>query len=294
MLVLGDAPATTLVPPAAVHTDTGVDLVLIVPSPSEAEQSGWLAATGRTAHDALAEEGSPTRAAAPLAGARHAVLSDAGLVLTQALIHLGAGAPLPRPGSARPVALCVRLSDRRASAPPPVLGRGTARASVRALAGEPRTRERRPGAPRRLGAPAAWVSRLEGEPPQAARTLVAGSWRRDHGSAVLHCFTSTGDEPSGVVKVAAGPSAEGNLLARLGPAAHRAGARVPLPLANGTLGDATVIAETAVGGMPAAAVLSRAPGRLDQIVVTMAGWLERWSTETAVRRGGAQRLSRSS
>ena len=244
VLVLGDAPATTLVPPAAVHTDTGVDLVLIVPSPDEADQSGWLAATGRTAHDALAEDGIAYAVLPRRARTRGAaVLRDAGLVLTQTLIHLGPGprylVPVARGpwryafGSliaARPLLRRFLVAARRVPLSEHWL------VNLAPVSGVLASRDG--SAP-----PAAWVSRLEGEPPQAARTLVAGSWRRDHGSAVLHCFTSTGDEPSGVVKVAAGPSAEGNLLAQLGPAAHRAGARVPLPLANGTLGDATVIAE---------------------------------------------------
>jgi hypothetical protein len=292
VLVLGQAPVAGLVPRRGVHATKEVDLVLIVPSGADLRRHEWLGGAARAAQGALAEDGI-VYALLPRGRRRPGTeeLRRAGLLLEAPVVQLGKPAPrylVPVTtgpwryafGSlitSRPLLRRLIVAVRRMPLSARVL---TGLAPAAGVVG------------RRAGSPplAAWVSQLEGDPPETAGAVAAASWRGEAGSAVLHCFRAAGLTPTGLVKVTTEGSTEPEMLARLAPTAQRAGARAPRLLAKGMLGDAAVVAETIVAGTPAASILARSPRRLGRVVASVATWLERWNVESAARDGGVRRL----
>jgi len=76
---------------------------------------------------------------------------------------------------------------------------------------------------------------------------------------------------------------EADCLDRLGPAARGAGAAVPDPVASLDLEGVPVLVETRLDGEIAATRLMRRPALLEDLLVGVCGWLERWEGATARR-----------
>jgi hypothetical protein len=132
----------------------------------------------------------------------------------------------------------------------------------------------RPGARPAL----AWLSESGAQGP----VVVSSSWHEPAAGLVL-----SGERI--VVKssrsgAGADPRREAATLRELGPAACRAGARVPRVLYDGPAGRRISLAEEALPGLNAAAILRRHPSRLDGLLTQVADWLARWHVETRVTR----------
>jgi hypothetical protein len=285
--VIGDRVAESLLPAGAAAAAGDADLTLVVPSRAELRTRGWLRRAIRRATAGTGEDGLVYALVPPWA--RPVVAAELRRAGFGAQTYL---AQLP-PGG--PVRYLVPLQDPgwRYALGSVITARPAAR---RLLAGCPATL--RPALPgvgilaRRRPAPLTWVARLGESVGEAERAVVAASFRGARGATVLHCFGDGEERPWGVVKVAPGATGEDVRLAALGAAAHEAGARVPAILGRGLVGGRTVVAETVVGGRPAADVLRRAPGRLGEVVGAVAAWLERWNAATAHAAGsGAARLT---
>jgi hypothetical protein len=123
---------------------------------------------------------------------------------------------------------------------------------------------RRPGAP----PPFAWL----GAPGAAVHLRASG--RRAIATAYVR------GAPDVVAKLAAGADdrleRERAAITRFGPAAARAGARVPEVLALRRLAAGTALLERPLPGEPADALLPRAPDALWPLLTALAGWLGRW------------------
>ena len=286
MLLVGENVPQGLLPADAVSATEDVDLVLISPSRRELRQRGWLGRAAQRAETALAEDGL-VYAVLPRRLRRRgsADLRAVGLALDARLVSLPGDGParylVPlRAGpwryafgsliAARPLARRALLAARSLPFGEALLGAALPGAGIVA---------RRPRGCR----PAAWIGALEGRTAETHETLLAASWRGRAGSTVVHCFGRGASEPWGVVKVAPGVSGEADLLDRLGPGAHEAGARVPVRMARGSVAGRSAVGETVVPGRPAADVLLNGPGRADEITAAVVGWLERWNATTARR-----------
>jgi hypothetical protein len=103
----------------------------------------------------------------------------------------------------------------------------------------------------------------------------------------LILLSLAGAEGANVAKVR-GSSAEleqeGINLGALGPAARTRVARLPELRALEELDGRSVLVETAVPGIPAAALLASHPGSFAEVVALLAEWLEAWHRATVVRR----------
>jgi hypothetical protein len=132
----------------------------------------------------------------------------------------------------------------------------------------------------------AWLSSWgpQGFTPSAA--LVRSGGRRSHRSSVVFPFSGSAERPEWLAKLAMGvpggdPLAdEAATLTQLRPAACAAGARLPLVLHQGELGERRVCVQTIVRGQPVAQLLIAQPSRWSQIINQLAGWLKRWHVST--------------
>jgi hypothetical protein len=283
VFVAGERCPAGLLPPGAERAAADVGLAVIAPSAAQLAHRGWLGRSVATAATAVARDGvvyavlpPPARAAASRR------LRAAGLELATPLAHLPGRAPrYLLPLHARPWRHMLEHEvgahprARRALAAAAALPSG-----VRLLAASlPSVGviARRAGA-----APlAAWLERLRGDTRKTAHVAALTSWRGPAGPILLFCFAEGEDRPWGVAKL--GSPREAQQLERLGADARAAGARVPRLLATGAVGDRPVLVETAVGGWPAARLLTATPERFAEVSGGIAAWLERWSAVTARR-----------
>lgn len=284
--VLGEDHPPALVPARATEAQSNVELALVAPSPAELDQPGWLTCAIERATSALGEQGLVYALLPGRARRRtRALLRRAGLTLEPPLVHLPDGfttryiVPLSR----RPwrYALGRAIAAQPASRRALLLARslpGGEGLLARALPTVAVVARRPQGRP--LGA---WVARFDGVAAEPAAVVVAVSFRGPGAGVVVHCFPAGASRPSAVAKVAPDAVVEADRVQRAGPGARTAGARVPEALASGEIGGRPVNLQTPIAGRPAAAVLSRAPGRLSSLAEQLTAWLERWHSATAVR-----------
>lgn len=129
-----------------------------------------------------------------------------------------------------------------------------------------------------------WLYSGNSDPP-TREILVSASWRKIYGSAVIHAFRGS-SQPSVVAKVSWRTERPGrqidpvSLLNQFRADAEKAGARVPKSLPEIQTGGRQVYRESAITGRTAAAILYQHPGRLDQLVERLSGWLAAWNRIT--------------
>jgi hypothetical protein len=141
----------------------------------------------------------------------------------------------------------------------------------------------RPGARPAL----AWLSESGAQGP----VVVSSSWHEP--AAGLVCSGERTVVKSSRSGAERDPRREAAALRELGPAARRAGARVPRVLYDGPAGRRTALVEDTLAGVRAAMILRRQPSRLDALVTQVGDWLARWHVETRVTRPfGAEDLER--
>lgn len=135
-----------------------------------------------------------------------------------------------------------------------------------------------------------WLYRSAGEDSRPGNALARMSWRGPEGGIVLYSFPPGAARPTALAKVtmAAGASEggarEADILARLGPGAERAGARVPQILGQKQEERGAALFQTVVDGRPAAELLRSQPDQLSPLVTKVVDWLERWHGATVVLR----------
>jgi hypothetical protein len=135
-----------------------------------------------------------------------------------------------------------------------------------------------------------WLFNLGSEVHPPGSAIVCTGWRRQSGTAVLYRFSDGDAQPSTVAKMslmttlAVKDTNEAALINQLGPAARRAGARVPQPLFVEQINGHRVLLETAVSGQSLAALLAFKPSRLFDLMEHVTSWLERWNGSTKVIR----------
>lgn len=286
-LVLGTEPYASLIPADADSADQDVDLVLLLPARQELREGSWMRAAARRASSAIRPDGA-VYALVPRGHRRRAraALAEAGLLVETPYAHL------PGPDGPRYLVPLERrllryAFERLISARPRT--RATLRALVALPLGERVLAAALPAvglvAHRVDGRPLAdWVGRTTGPRGLRAEGAIVGtSWRGPTGSLTVHCFGPGAEAPWGIAKLAAAGGDEGPALARLGPAAARAGARVPEPLGRVQMTTRSVVVETHVAGTPAASLLARRPHRLDSLLESLTAWLARWGEATAFR-----------
>jgi Phosphotransferase enzyme family len=285
-LVLGSACPPRLRPTAAQHEGGLVDLAVLAPTEAECEQDDWLEEAAATCAERLTPDGLayallPRRWRAK-AGAR---LKAAGLVVESPTLHLPDAEvsehliPLePAPAGHALSSIVPVVSWKRAAirALLSLGGRGVALSRFESVAVVARREEGRPLFD--------WLP-VPGVPAGTKRSVVvSAAWRGDGASVVLHPF-GPGASPPIVAKLALGaqaaPAAEGSRLACLGPAAAKAGAVVPRPLAPARLNGAPVLVETRVDGRILAPLLGRRPAGLWRRLTRLCDWLDAWQQLTA-------------
>jgi Phosphotransferase enzyme family len=293
--VFGSACPPRLRPVAAARdAANSVDLALLAPTQAECEQDDWLGEAVSTCAEHLAPDGLvyallPRRLRAR-AGER---LTAAGLVLESPILHLPDAAtsehliPLEPAPAGHAFASIVPVVPWKRAAIRALLSFGGRRVLSSRLKGVALI-ARREGARPLVD----WLP-VPGVPAGARRSvIVSAAWRGNGASVVLHPF-GPGARPPVVAKLALGskaaPAAEESRLARLGPAAARAGAVVPLPLARASLDSAPVLVETRVEGRILAPLLGRRPARLSRTLTRLCDWLDAWGRLTATRTPITQR-----
>jgi hypothetical protein len=186
------------------------------------------------------------------AGARHLGLGSVASVVLAALASSRAGRTLLR----RSVPGCALLAGHR---PPPQ--------------------------------PFEWLAQLDGH-PAATATVTVGT-RADARVAAAFRFPPGRTAPDLVVKAALDDGGRDRLrreraaLVAVGPGAAGAGARVPALQPNAPI---WALAMDALPGTSAAAILARAPRRLEQIVAAVVAWSTAWSLSTVSPRGLTARV----
>ena len=133
-----------------------------------------------------------------------------------------------------------------------------------------------------------WLFELDDSRFEPNTAVVKTSWRRQSGSVTLHRLRTRGSrvEPCGVAKLNLqrecnqNPAHEAAALRGLGPAAAKAGIRVPEVLAVADAGNRKVLLESPVAGQPAAVRMRGAGLRSLALVAQLTNWLERWNRET--------------
>lgn len=285
-LVLGSGcpprlrPATSLTAPA--------DLVLVVPTPQELAQDGWLEQAVATGSRQLAPDGL-AYVVVPARRRRRArrLLYGNGLRAQDAMLHLPDVArsehvvPVARVPMRHACRHVVPLLAWKRAAAGLLLGLGGGRllaASAPPVALVARRRDARP----LLG----WLSALIGAGEAGVRwPVIAASWRTGGPRVIVHPLPPAGAPV--VVKLARrggrGLAAEAERLTRLGSGARGAGADVPLALRSGRVGDWDVLVQTRLEGDLLAPLLMRDPARLNRSLAAVCAWLEGWGARTAVR-----------
>jgi hypothetical protein len=290
-LVLGSGCPEHLWPAAApADASEPVDLVVIAPTEAECEAEDWLAHAATSGDERLARDG-VTYALVPRRWRSRArkLLARQGLEIEGTILHL------PDLAASRqlvPLEPAPAQHAFRSVVPLVPWKRGVA-GTLLALRGARLIASRAEGvglvARRPGGRPLLEWLPLPGVGAAERRTaVISSSWRPGGASVVLHPFAA-GAEPAIVAKLSLDPEAEAeheserSRLARLGPAARRAGARVPEPLDGVDLHGSAVLIETRVEGEILAPKLVRHPGRLGRALTSVCDWLEKWGGLTATR-----------
>jgi hypothetical protein len=286
-LVLGSACPVRLRPAGGAQGTEGlVDLAVLAPTPAECERGDWLDEAIATCVDRLAADGLVyallPRRLRSRAGAR---LTAAGLVTESPVLHLPDTdssehlIPLEPGPAAHAFASIVPVVPWKRAAIRALLSLGGRRALVSRLRGVALVARRARARPL-----FDWLP-VPGVAAGAQRgVVVSAAWRGDGASVVLHPF-GPGASPPVIAKLAlasqADPIAEESRLARVGPAAARAGAVVPRALRRAKLGDAPVLIQSRVEGRILAPLLGRRPSRLWRELTRVCGWLDAWQQLTA-------------
>jgi Ser/Thr protein kinase RdoA (MazF antagonist) len=131
-------------------------------------------------------------------------------------------------------------------------------------------------------APLAWLDCLDSRP--TATAAIAVSSAPGCAVAVLLRYPVGVSAPDLAVKVALDEAAHARLhrerdaLVALASGAVAAGARVPSPRRGG---PPWALVTDVLPGRPAAAVLARQPGRLEEVGSSVAAWVQEWAVRTA-------------
>lgn len=128
-----------------------------------------------------------------------------------------------------------------------------------------------------------WCASQSGRQSAIIRTSV----RATHATAVLHTFTAHEQQPSAVLKLALEDAfdqrivVEAAIMQRLRPSVERSGASMARTELRTMPDGRPVLRQTALRGQPLALLLGAQPARTNEIMVRVAGWLERWNQDTA-------------
>lgn len=288
-LIIGSNCPAMLCAPARVQSSECVDLVVLAPTVTECRTKGWLHEALRLLDQRLATNGLAYVLAPRCWRVQIAWrLYRQGLSIAAAIVHLPNWEASRHLVPLNLIAVRYAFSNMIAT---PFWRRWIALIGLRF-----------PGAERLLGAvlPSAallahrpyarpffaWLfdPREKGSAPGCA--LINTSWRGPEGAVILYRFSRRDIQPSAVAKMTLMASASTNhvaeaaILARLGPSARRAGARVPRPLRLTQIGGRPVLLQTATSGQSVAALLAANPGRLVELVKQIASWLECWNRST--------------
>jgi hypothetical protein len=121
---------------------------------------------------------------------------------------------------------------------------------------------------------------------ELANAVIRTKWRAHGGTAVLHCFTAHEATPVAVAKVALDErpasrvKSEAQALDRLGPAAARAGIRVPTAKVIRSQSGHPILVERYLAGQRASTLLNS--GAIDEInlLTHLTEWLKEWNRAT--------------
>lgn len=117
--------------------------------------------------------------------------------------------------------------------------------------------------------------------------VIRTKWRGQGGTAVMHCFGGSDQQPAAIVKAVLTPSLVGRIdreaaaIRSLAPAAARAGARIPQARVIRSAVDQPVLVQSYLDGRRAADLLAEGEIRALGLVERLAGWLEAWNQATA-------------
>lgn len=284
-LVLGSGCPPRLLPPAGGADSEPADLIVMAPTAAEAARPGWLERAADTCAAGLSPHGMVHLLVDRRSRWRaRRLLRRRGLVVESEVVHLPDAAqsrhlvPLEAAPAHYAFASVVPLLPWKRAVATAVLRLG-AGGLIAAAAAEVGLVARRPGAEPLFR----WLP-LPGVPDGRRRSVVVtASWRPGGPSVVLHPFAA-GAAPPVVAKLSldrgADAGAEATRLARLLPAAARAGAAVPAPLETAKLDGTTILIETRLAGQIAAPLLAQRPARLDRTLRSVCEWLEAWQRLT--------------
>jgi len=288
--VLGSACPPRLRPPSTSGDgEAPLDLILLAPDDAESRRPGWLAQAAATCAARLSDDGLAYVLVSPRRRRRiSSLLRDEGLRTELAIVHLPdwdesrhlVSLEAAAARSAFSSIVPLRPWKRRLAAV--VLGlRGAG--LIAAVHGPVALAARRPGA----RAPLSWLGSFAGAEARGRGAVLSCSWRPS-GPRVVAYLAAAGAGPPVVAKVALdgeagrGPASEGARLRRLGPAARRAGAAVPEPLADTELRGSALLVETRLEGRVLAPLLADRPQDLKVVIRDMHAWLLRWQRSAAV------------
>ena len=272
----GGCPASLMPSATGDESASGVDVIVLAPSPSEQRDDVWI----REAADLTAAQLSPGGIAyiVPAAAGRlRRALASAGIGAAETLLHIPSVAHsrhiVPLGAAAERYALSGRLPMSR-------LKRLAAVAALRV----PRLARFGPTEPC-IGAHGApplgqWLFEL-GEPRRRRRER--SRQRERNGKFASRCTGfrrgSRSRTPSPRSRLA--PARELRALQEVAPGAAVGGARVPEVLAAGEIGTVPFVLQSALAGRTAALLVWRRRVTARRLQEQLAAWLDRWSRSTA-------------
>ena len=132
-----------------------------------------------------------------------------------------------------------------------------------------------------------WLICESGAPDERSNAIISTSFHGQLRTAILHTFTAHEQQPSAVIKLALEDAfaqrivVEAAIMQRLRPSVERSGASMARMELRAMPDGRPVLRQTALRGQPLALLLGAQPARMNEIIVRVAGWLERWSQDTA-------------